>query len=73
LAQIFLKWTNKLPVYLLVGLVILVFILISFIWYYGFPEYTDAGYRPEQPVAFSHKLPAVAMLFKEKDIIAEIN
>jgi len=26
------------------------------IWYYGSPKYTDVGYRPEQPVPYSHKL-----------------
>ena len=27
-------------------------------WYWFSPEYTDVGYAPEQPVAFSHKLHA---------------
>jgi hypothetical protein len=26
------------------------------VWYYGSPRYTDAGYRPEQPVPYSHAL-----------------
>ena len=28
------------------------------IWYYGSPKYTDVGYRPIQPVPYSHKLHA---------------
>lgn len=31
---------------------------IGIIWYYFSPQYTDVGYRPEQPVAYSHKLHA---------------
>ncbi len=38
----------------------LVFMLgaIGIIWYYFSPQYTDVGYRPKQPVAYSHKLHA---------------
>lgn len=32
--------------------------VVSFIWYYGSPKYTDVGYRPVQPVEYSHKLHA---------------
>lgn len=28
----------------------------GFVWYYFSPEFTDVGYRPEQPVPYSHKL-----------------
>lgn len=31
---------------------------VGFLWYYGSPKYTDVGYRPTQPVPFSHKLHA---------------
>lgn len=31
---------------------------VGFIWYYGSPQYTDVGYRPKQPVDYSHKLHA---------------
>src|SRR5690606_3885340 len=31
------------------------------VWYWFSPYYTDAGYRPEQPVPFSHKLHAGEM------------
>ncbi len=32
--------------------------VIGFFWYYGSPKYTDVGYRPQQPIAYSHKLHA---------------
>jgi hypothetical protein len=32
--------------------------IIGFFWYYGSPWYTDVGYRPTQPVRYSHKLHA---------------
>jgi len=30
----------------------------AFVWYYFSPLYTDVGYRPKQPVPFSHQLHA---------------
>ncbi|PJA26858.1 MAG: cytochrome C [candidate division Zixibacteria bacterium CG_4_9_14_3_um_filter_46_8] len=32
--------------------------MTGFFWYYGSPKYTDVGYRPIQPVPYSHKLHA---------------
>jgi hypothetical protein len=32
--------------------------LVGGVWYYFSPEFTDVGYRPQQPVPFSHKLHA---------------
>lgn len=58
MAQIFPKWTNKIPIQLAVGVVIAVIGIIFFFWYFGSPKYTDVGYRPEQPVDYSHKLHA---------------
>ncbi len=31
---------------------------IAGVWYYGSPEFTDVGYRPIQPVPYSHRLHA---------------
>ena len=28
---------------------------VGFFWYYGSPKYTDAGYRPAQPIPYNHK------------------
>ncbi len=56
--QIFPKWTNYLPLISVVGLAVAAIVAVAFVWYYFSPEYTDVGYRPKQPVAFSHKLHA---------------
>lgn len=29
--------------------------VVGFFWYYGSPKYTDVGYRPDQPVPYTHK------------------
>jgi hypothetical protein len=58
LAQIFPKWTNKLPLVIGVGGVVLAIVLVWGVWYYFSPKYTDVGYRPVQPVPYSHKLHA---------------
>jgi hypothetical protein len=57
-AQIFPKWTNKIPVYAVLLVTFLTIGVIGYIWYYWSPEYTDVGYRPVQPVEYSHKLHA---------------
>lgn len=55
---IFPRWTNHIPI--VVGLVAPMAGLgvIFGIWYWFSPKYTDAGYRPLQPVPYSHKLHA---------------
>lgn len=58
MAQIFPEWTNKLPLAVAVGALVLISGIVGFFWYYGSPKYIDAGYRPKQPVAYSHKLHA---------------
>jgi len=32
--------------------------VVGFFWYYGSPVYTDVGFRPTQPIDYSHKLHA---------------
>lgn len=58
MSQIFPQWTNKLPAILLAAVVLLGVGGVGFLWYYGSPKYTDVGYRPKQPVQYSHKLHA---------------
>ena len=58
MTQIFPEWTNKVPIYLGIGVVLACVCATVFIWYYFSPEYTDVGYRPKQPVDYSHKLHA---------------
>jgi len=40
------------------GVVVLVVLVVGGIWYYFSPWYTDVGFRPVQPVPYSHKLHA---------------
>ncbi|GBE30476.1 MAG TPA: cytochrome C [Bacteroidetes bacterium] len=58
MAQIFSKSANMIPVITLLLIILLVLGGISFFWYYGSPKFTDVGYRPDQPVDYSHKLHA---------------
>ncbi len=58
MAQIFPQWINKLPMYAAIGAGVLLVVVVTFFWYYASPKYTDVGYRPEQPVDYSHKLHA---------------
>jgi hypothetical protein len=58
LAQIFPKWTNATPPLVAVGMALAGLMAVGFFWHFGSPKYTDAGYQPHQPVAYSHKLHA---------------
>ncbi len=58
MAQIFPKWTNHLPTIAAVVVVLGLLGVVGFFWYFGSPVYTDVGYRPVQPVDYSHKLHA---------------
>jgi hypothetical protein len=54
MSAIFPKWTNRLPVLVLAGAVLVVGGLAGGAWYYLTPKYSRVGYKPIQPVAFSH-------------------
>ena len=56
MAQIFPKKVNALPHLSLVVILLGGVITVSLVWYYFSPEYTDVGYAPEQPVAYSHRV-----------------
>lgn len=58
MAQVFPKWTNKLPLYAAAGLVAAAAGSAWFVWYYFSPKFTDVGFKPAQPVEYSHKLHA---------------
>jgi hypothetical protein len=58
LAQLFPKWLNRLPLYAAVAGPVFGALAVGGVWYYGSPKYTDAGYRPVQPVPYSHALHA---------------
>lgn len=57
-AQIFPRWANQVPRYVLIGAGAAMFVGITVVWYFFSPAFTDVGYRPRQPVPFSHKLHA---------------
>ena len=54
----FPKWMNHIPTAVALGTPVLLIGLVGFIWYFFSPKWTDVGYQPTQPVAFSHKLHA---------------
>ncbi len=58
MAQIFPRWTNELPLLVAAASLVAAGALVGGVWYYFSPEYTDVGYQPIQPVAYSHKLHA---------------
>ncbi len=58
MANIFPKWTNKLPIQILVGGSVVFVSLIAGMTYYFTPKYTRVGYQPVQPVNFSHSIHA---------------
>ena len=58
MAQLFPRWTNRTPHFAALGTVGSLVVIIFLLWYYGSPKNTDVGYRPDQPVAYSHKLHA---------------
>lgn len=53
--QIFSKKANRLPGLTLAGLTLGGLLTVGVVWYYFSPEFTDVGYRPDQPVPYSHE------------------
>ena len=58
MSDIFPKWTNRLPLQIAVGTVLVGTAVTAGVWYYFTPKYTRVGYQPIQPVAFSHAIHA---------------
>lgn len=58
MSNLFPKWSNQLPLQLVVFATLLVGTLIAGVTYYFTPKYTRVGYAPTQPVPFSHALHA---------------
>lgn len=54
MAVIFPRWMNLLPAMLAGGTLVAVPAAVFGVWYWFSPRFTDVGYQPEQPVAFSH-------------------
>ncbi len=58
MSDVFPKWTNKLPLRIIIGLGVLGAAVTMGVTYYFTPKYTRVGYQPVQPVAFSHNIHA---------------
>ena len=58
MSAIFPKWTNRLPVLIIIGIFLVGGAVTAGVWYYFTPKYTRVGYQPIQPVAFSHAIHA---------------
>ncbi len=58
MSDLFPKWTNRLPLYVLAGLALVGTAAVAGVWYYFTPKYTRVGYQPIQPVAYYHSVHA---------------
>ncbi len=56
MSDIFPKWTNRLPVWLITGAVLVGGAAAAGVTYYFTNKYANVGYQPVQPVAFSHTI-----------------
>lgn len=56
MANIFPKWSNKVPRKAVIGFTLVSIVLIIGMTYYFTPKYSNVGYQPIQPVAFDHSL-----------------
>lgn len=56
MSDIFPKWTNRLPLYLIIALFCVGTAVTAGVWYYFTPKYTRVGYQPAQPVPFPHSV-----------------
>jgi hypothetical protein len=54
MSDVFPRWTNRLPLQIVAGGLVLATTAVAGVWYYFTPKYTRVGYQPLQPVAFSH-------------------
>jgi len=58
MANFFPRWSNMLPLWVIVGLLTIGGMVTAGVTYYFTPKYTRVGYTPSQPVPFSHKIHA---------------
>ncbi len=56
MAQIFPKWANQTPTLGLVGTLVGGAFAAFALYWWASPYNTDVGYKPKQPIAYSHKL-----------------
>jgi hypothetical protein len=58
LAQIFPRSANRAPLILALFALVVPAAAVGGVWYWFSPRFTDVGYRPVQPVPYSHRLHA---------------
>lgn len=56
MANIFPKWSNSVPVKVVIALLLTGSAATAGVWYYFSPNYTKVGYMPTQPVPYSHAI-----------------
>ena len=56
MANLFPKWSNRMPLQVIVAAGLVGTALTAGVTYYFTPKYTRVGYMPTQPVPFSHVL-----------------
>jgi hypothetical protein len=56
MANIFPRWTNWLPIKVVICIGVTLTAVSAGVWYYFTPKYTRVGYMPTQPVPFSHAI-----------------
>jgi hypothetical protein len=56
MSAIFPKWTNRLPLMIILGGALVGPAVLAGVWYYCTPKYSRVGYQPIQPVGFSHNI-----------------
>ena len=61
MANIFPRWSNFLPIKMVVIAAVLGTVVTAGVWYYFTPKYTRVGYKPVQPVPFSHEIHAAQL------------
>lgn len=61
MSDIFPKWTNRLPLKIALGAILIGGGVTAGVTYYFTPKYTRVGYQPIQPVAFSHEIHAAQL------------
>ena len=58
MSAIFPKWTNRLPLMVISGSLLMGTAVTAGVWYYFTPKYANVGYQPIQPVPFPHSVHA---------------
>lgn len=61
MSTIFPRWTNHVPTAVAVAVPVLGIAVVAAVSYWFSPHFTDVGYQPDQPVAYSHELHAGQM------------